>query len=353
MDDIYKILSIQDAWRLNKSSTTEHFEATEFWQDDASGVISVENRRIGSDPEERKLWLSQRTRGAQSLVVRFVWLTADVSKTEVDLSKQVKDQILDEFGLQLAYRYFHSFTSGVSALPKIINDDFERQAFAFCFAPKLASIWSHTRFKDQASGKTRPVTEGIIFNAKPSPSSDDPKVPRMSEMLSQLPCNPQVCCSPAFPAFLLSLHLGGQIQKDQTKIVAEMQRVESRTGHHDFHRQENPKPDELNKLSAQVSGHANRLASVSRKTAMIEELLHFIRNTERPGKKGSHQQDPDENISASESDGSSLLECFVKVLQGRLKMQKMETEYILKRVQVQMEAVRWPEVFFEGCSLTD
>jgi hypothetical protein len=334
MEDIYKILSTQDAWSLKNSSSTEHFDVTEFWED-AAGSISVENRRVGSEDQEREAWLERRTRDSQRLIVRFVWLKADLENKEVDLSKPIKNQIIDKFGLNLAYRYFHSFTCGVSALPKTVKDGSERQAFAFCFAPKLASIWSHTCFKDEVTGQASSVTEGIIFNAT---SASKPDGPKLSDMLSKFPCNRHVCRNPAFPAFLLSLHLGQQIQRAHTGIVGKMQVIEDRTGHHDFHRpQGNPNPERLaslNSLSAEVSGHALRLASVSRKAAMVRELLQFVRRIEQL--RRTSESNP---MLGPESDGLRLLEDFVEVLQDRLDMQNMETEFTLKRVQVQMEAI--------------
>lgn len=353
MEDIYNILSIAgDAWSLRDSSSNESFHATEFWQDDTSGAIKVKNRFI-EQPEQRREWLSLRTLDTQSLVLRLVWITAEPEKNKVDLSEPVKQEILDEFGLGLAHSYFRTFTCGVTALPVVHTKEFERQAYAFCFAPKLASVFSHTRFKTaQGSRRTNSVTEGIIFSPPPPPPPK-PGVPSKPEGLSKLdalkllrhsltkmPWDERLCRSPGFPAFLLSLYLSNQVQQTQNGIIHKVRQIESRTGHHDFKRdQEKRPPEELVELSAKTSGCATSLASISRKTAMIGELLQFVQEAERTRTASESSSEMDASSSRSAESEISLVERTVQVMQQRLKMQNLETDYLLKRVQVQLEAV--------------
>lgn len=343
MEDIYEIVSrTGGAWNVTHSDR-ESFEVTEFWKTDITGSITVDKRSVGPDPEERQRWLTQRRRESQSLILRLAWLTVDVEKQQVDISKPVEKEILKEFGIQLAHRYFKTFTSGITALPKTCAEDTERQAFAFCFAPKLASLWSHSRSKARHPDGYRAVTEGIVYIKAASRSKaaqpEAQKPPSFQNIISQIPWDPRVCQSPAVPALMLSLLLGQQIQQTQTAIIQEIKKVEVRTGHHDFHHQNQPAPDELSLLSARLSGFAARLASVSRKTTMVGELLSHVRSIQDSESKQRGSVDTTAEVAARDLEAAKLLQHNVQVLQHRLDMQSLETDFILKRVEVQLKAV--------------
>jgi hypothetical protein len=333
MEDFYKVLSSAgNAWSVGYSGR-QSFDVSEFWKNDTTGAITIDNRTIGPDPQQRREWLTRQRRDGQSLVLRLVCLSVDVGLRKVDISEPVEKELLDQFGLGLAHSYFKTFTSGVTALPKTITDQFERQAFAFCFAPKLASLWSHTQYNGLSPDEARVVTEGIVFikkTSKPNKQPAVPKPPSFQKIISKLPWDPQICRDPAAPALMLSILLGQEIQQTQTFILLEIRGIEARTGHHDFHDRTQPAPDELSVLSAKASGYAVRLASVSRKTAMLGELLAFLRGTEQATR---------DDGSVPRRAGSSPLQQHVLVLENRLKMQKLETDFILKRVEVQLQAV--------------
>lgn len=341
MEDIYKILSrTGNAWSVQHSNQ-ESFDVIEFWKADTTGSITVENRSVGPDPQERRQWLTQRRRISHSLILRLVWLTVDVAKQQVNISEPIEKEILKEFGIGLAHSYFKTFTSGITALPKRCMDDTERQAFAFCFAPKLALLWSHTQSNLQHPAEGRAVTEGIVYTKATPQLQTQPRLQKttLEQMISNIPWDNRTCRSPAIPALMLSLLLGQQIQQTQTNIVRELREVEMRTGHHDFHHQTQPAPDELSRLSARLSGYATRLASVSRKTTMVGELLSFIRSTEHAEKTRRRPINMSHDASGMSTEEEDLLQHNVQVLQHRLNMQKLETDFILKRVEVQLKAV--------------
>lgn len=334
MEDFYKVLSSAgNAWDVGYSGR-QSFDVTEFWKSDTTGAITIDSLTIGPDSQQRREWLAQHARDGQSLVLRLVCLSVDVGQRKVDISEEVEKELLDQFGLGLAHSYFKTFISGVTALPKTITDEFERQAFAFCFAPKLASLWSHTRYNGLSPDEARIVTEGIVFikkTSKPNKQPGVPKPPSFQKIMSKLPWDPQIYRDPAAPALMLSILLGQEIQQVQTFILLEIRKIEARTGHHDFHDRTHPAPEELSVLSAKASGYAVRLASVSRKMAMLGELLAFLRSTDQATRDGGsvpgHATEP------------SPLQQHVHVLESRLKMQKLETDFILKRVEVQLQAV--------------
>lgn len=349
MEDIYKILSkTGKAWNVRYTDRNS-FDVTEFWKADTTGSITVENHPIGSDPQSRKQWFTQRTRESESLILRLVWLAVDVELRQVDISEPVEKEIIEEFGIKLAHSYFKTFTSGITALPKLCTDDFERQAFAFCFAPKLASLWSHTRSKPDQTGEVKAITQAIMFIKATPKTKTQPAfhtITTLKSIISNMPWDPRICLSPAVPALMLSLLLGQQIQQTQSAVVGQVQEVESRTKFHDFHHHKQPAPVELESLSAKTSGYATRLASVSRKTAMAGELLNFIRNIESEEKMKRARTSGSNGAPGAGSDEISLLQHNVQVLQQRLDMQKLETDFLRKRVEVQLQAVSSHPFFY-------
>ena len=351
MTDFYMTVGADDIWQLPSHSDVHSIEATEIWLQPSEDKVNVKTRIIGPDEESRDAWLNQRTKGvgedAQSLLGRFVWLVADSNDMTISLSQPVQDILLKKFGLKLAYNYFRSFASGVTALPRVSTPDFDRRAYAFCYGPKIAAIWSHTMFKGERSGLC--VTEGLIFLRAPpkqaKPGGDPSKKNRnplkeLQGFLQKIPLSPAVCRSSAFPAYLFSLLLSREISQTQVGIAEKMRYIEGQTGFHDFEsRTKPPHQSELGPLSAKAGGFATKLAGVERKRHMVEKLLDFIsRHVDEDAKHGHkiglRAEDP-----GAETAEEHPLKFNAEVLRERLEMLAMDTAYTMKRVQIQIEAV--------------
>jgi hypothetical protein len=345
MEDVYRTLGgAVDLWDLPNSIDNDGFDATEFWLHHRSDKVEVKHRFV--TPAERDAWLTTRfiaspTPGHdQSLLARFVWLVADSETRSVNLSDTSQKVLRKHFCLTLAHGFFKTFITGVTAFPRVAKPTEDRRAYAFCYGPKLAAIWSHARFAG-ATAAAEGITEGIIYaRADPKNNIQQDQKPMLQTFLSMITINPHLARSSTFPVYLFSLLLGQQIDETQSEIRKAIRAVETRTGFHTFQsRKEMPNPAELMSLSATTSGHATKLAAVDRKSQMIDRLLKFIVTMVDEDEKHA----ADKNIpipgATTELNQFSLLRHNVDVLKERLAMQSLDTQYTLTRVQIQIEAV--------------
>ncbi|CAM1500796.1 Fc.00g099580.m01.CDS01 [Cosmosporella sp. VM-42] len=336
MDEIYQKINRFNPRTLNHSEDGDvvQFEATELWRDHSTGSITASNITVRIN--ELSKWLDEETRGqngvTESLVLRFVW-TELHDMVRVGLSKSVVNKIAARFGLELAYGYFQTALSGLNAFPKIQTPISENQAYSFCFAPNLAAIWSHNHFRPPMARKS--VTYGLVLS-KELPKEPSKKTKTLQKLLSS-GWNPTLLGHSMFPALLFSLMLGGESALTVNGMTTRVQEVEERTGHQKFKTKRKSRASGvLGDLSAEMSGYATRLASVERKSKTLEKLLDFIFQQVGEYKEGENQHTA---VLGGMVDGDDLVRHHAGALRQRLNMQVLETNYILKRVQVQIEAL--------------
>lgn len=339
MNDVFMKLGHKvKVWQIDDSPTASHsIETTEAWYSPDSGSVTVQDRHVSR--ADLDTWLEQRTKatnqGVKILVMRLVWVRVDPTLKQSNLSQSTRDILLDAFGVRLAFNYFQSFITGIVALPEETKK--RRQAYAFSYAPKLAAIWS----SDQHPPPYRCsiLTQGIIFVREPehTPKMEDRVSKTLRETLAS-GWDSNLIQNAMFPAYLLALLLGVQIDFTQQGITKKVQSLESRTGYHDFAtRQEEAATGLKQDLSAQASGWATKLASVRRKSRTIEELLGMIRERlameEEKIRNGSCELEP------KWLEGLDLFRHQVGVLKYRHDMQALDTQYMTKRVEIQIQAV--------------
>ncbi|KAF4954801.1 hypothetical protein FSARC_12018 [Fusarium sarcochroum] len=322
MDEIYHKIAEFNPRRLTQSHDVLSFKYSELWCRDDTGIVDY--YQGDTTIPDVASWLAAETRtskatGPESLILRLIWPKFSLDESRVELPEDAKEQILDKFGLELAYNYFSSCVAGVNAFPDVTKPEADQQAFAFCYAPKLASIWSHTRFKSPSS---RPgVTYGIIL-------AGDGEQRDLTRLLKSKSKWQLTTASHAmFPAFLFAFMFHGEIELTQGTMKPGIQQIEARTGYSDFKTErKHIAAGELGTLSAQMSGYATRLASTERKYKTLGKLLDFVQQRLSLGQSATPEAD-------------ALMKNHVGVLQQRLIMQAMDREYTLKRVQIQIDVL--------------
>jgi hypothetical protein len=344
MEEVYNTLTLTGAkwWDLQHSPNEETFKATQFWLDQTSKAVGVEIQTV--QPAQRDAWLKRRTDDkGRTLIARYVWLSATgPNKNEINLTKAVQNTLCEQFGLRTAYKYFHTFVSGVASLPRESTPEFERQAFAFCFGPKLAAIWSHRLSKTS----TDDITEGIIF------TQGDVVQQTYLEFISKIPWNHGICLSSAFLAYLFSMVLCSEIDTLQKNILQGVKEIEGETGFHGFAERKKKleqgrslATEAMVEMSAMASGFTTKLAGTGRKTDMIEQLLELMLKRASEDRANRERLASGRTAKEDEPDGGPILEAHVEVMRQRMKMQSSETKYIQERVQIQISAVSDGAVF--------
>ncbi|KAK7431733.1 hypothetical protein QQZ08_001670 [Neonectria magnoliae] len=347
MDEIYQQIADFNSRKFSHSPDVLFFEVTELWRNDATGAVKAFDST--NQVPDVATWLAEESRitksGTESLVLRLVWTDLDFDKKTVGLPKPAMTSILDKFGLELAYNYSLSCITGITSFPsKVVESNSEQEAHAFCYAPKLASVWSHTRFEDPTSLR-QSATYGIVL------AKEKQKV--VLKRLLHSKWQPNFSTHEMFPAFLYSFMLSAEIEMTLEGMKRRIQEVETRTGYASFEtKRKRAASGELGVLSAEMSGYASRLASAERKSVALEKLMAFIleksggqeataATTVAPtGATGAKVATPViMGTPGTASDGNSLMRNHTTVLQQRLGMQVLDKTYTLKRVQIQIEAL--------------
>jgi hypothetical protein len=141
-----------------------------------------------------------------------------------------------------------------------------------------------------------------------------------------------------------------EVHSMQNSIKVDVREVEVRTGYHRFaSRRERPAIGELGELSARMSGCETKLASVTRKVKTLEELCGFMSRNSHTDKQQLSQR-PSNRVDIS---GDEILDHSVGLLQGRLRMQAADNDYVMQRVRIQIKAVSRTNLSILEFMLTD
>ncbi|KAK0385987.1 hypothetical protein NLU13_5706 [Sarocladium strictum] len=340
MNDLYQKLGVAvKLWPIEDGpDASSDVEATEAWYNHETGRVNVQDRTVLTS--ELAGWLQQTSKpsnsGLETLVMRLVWVRVDPEKRHFNVSQSTREVLLKAFGLRLAYDYFQSFVTGVTKLPDEVTSNGLRETYAFSYAPKLAAIWSASHRPPPFRCST--LTQGLVFVRESARSSRSEQ--RVIQMLRQSLTHrwePGLISHHLFPAYLIAFLLGIQIDHTQQDIKKKVQSLESRTGYHDFAtRQEEAAMGFKQELSAKASGYSTKLASVERKSKTIHQLLTFI-SRRLSASEASDCLNPLDACVTAET--KALLQSQIDALQYRHDGQVLDTQYIVKRVDIQIQAL--------------
>lgn len=341
MEEIYQKLSLSDLWKITKPGNETSFDVTEVWLNHVSGKINIEQFRVtaASFPS----WLETETRqtssAEQSLLQRIAWLDIDVNERQIKLAKLIRNKLVDKFGLGLASSYFSTYVTGITSLPTSSDAVGERRSFALSHAPKLAALWCQQRFSREI--QRPPITRAVIYMPEEAKK-------RARDFLN-LTWHESLYHNAMFPAFLMAIQLEFETDKVQEVIKTSIREIEQRTGYHQFaSKADKLALGDLGPLAASASGYAAKLASVERKSKAVSKILEFMRQSIQES-RAQYRASVDATSydlpwAAAIEKSNALLDHHITVLNDRLQMQMVDTDYTLTRVKIQIEAVSKPLV---------
>lgn len=313
-------------WRAEYPSNLDQLCISEIWSDPVDSWRDVHERRIRIERE--KEWLpniSPKDEDGRHVVSRIIWVPCElVPPSEGSAAATILSQLIHSVDLEAAYAVSRTMFAGVTIVPRKDAAISNVRSYALSFHPKLAMIWSF----DSKTG----VTQGVCM-AEPSQMPSLQDLFRTYSSMEGYGKVPVVIC-----ASLLSL----QIDLTQSKLKNSVREVEQRTGYHQWAgRHEQPASGDLSTLSARMSGCETRAASITRKIEVVRVLTEFALKTSclsinqrcPPGLKESTVLDDGEKKS---------FEATVALLQDRLRMQNIDTQFFYRRIQVQIHAVSTP-----------
>ena len=234
--------------------------------------------------------------------------------TKIDLTNMAPPSslknIVDDFQLNMAYQFAKSSISGIAVLPPDPESP-EMQSYALVNHPKLSAIWSSSK-----TGAT--PTRAVIL------AGGDEYLRLMEVFKKPWPCD--AAAHPMFPGFLCGLILSLSVDEAHDDFKTDLRKVEASTGFHQFsNNRERPAKESYEELGAKVSGYSTKLAGISRKIRIGLELQEFIL---------THARDQRDN-----GKGVDLIKQYANLLNDRLKMQRLDNDYVMERAKVQQMAV--------------
>lgn len=331
---------------------TDYFSSRRLWDDSAQGasVSLFELWSVDGDTtlEDHDTQISeeniQQVSGhikmqlpagkSKTCLLRFIFF--EKKKAEIStslLTKEAMARLLDKMKMKPAYDYLSSCFADVETFPSK-NDSIDGSVtYGVCYHPKLAFAWNH--FDQTAEVSTRPHLQGIAFVQKAS---------EFKKIFTQQ-WERNVLLHPMFPAFVMAMHLTKRTEDYQNDAKGLVRKIEVRTRFHTFEsRRELPAIGDLGSLYAQMSGCATKLANHSRRLAMVDELHDFVLlNCDESHKDTKVQPYPSAVLSSCSltfrQSGSKIIRELIAVTKRRSGLQKADNSYILRRVEIQINAV--------------
>jgi len=326
MDKIFQHLSESNQlWQPCQSTAAKYVDVSEIWH--GCDTLQATSTRRKIMVEELGKWLNGGEKKyvndeIRSCVLRIVWIEYDPSIPQNNISDTALRSIIDSFDLTLANGYFRTWFAGAATLPLKRLPTRTIRSYSFSYHPKLAFIWS----RDTTANRI----QGICF-ALPT---------QIAYLRESLDTVRQLADQEMIIAFLCSLLLTAEADRSQDMIKKEVREIEVRTGYHQWSsRTEQAAPGDLARISAKISGCATKTASTSRKIKVIQQLNEFILENLQQIPTCPVGVSPTAQQISSATDNVQLLQSYVQLLQTRAKMQQVDTDFFLHRIDVQISAV--------------
>lgn len=248
-------------------------------------------------------------------LLRLVWvrLHKDVRPWQLNIRKSSLDAVLESFNVEEAYKYSFSSPSSFIIMPVRRIEHCNTFVFSLFMPDLFAVSWIH----DAGSGRI----DGVCW-------ADD----WISEMMQDIMSHQKGWARhPLFLALVVSVMLGRLLDRDLDREVKSIAAVENRTRYHGFkHTSVGTAEGGYASLSERMSGCAVSLAGLERISKVLNEFLEEISIYSKQYGGNDDFEWGDVNLKVDEC---------VETLKRRLKMQKIQVDYLSRRVEVQLTAL--------------
>ena len=318
MDSLLAFLSTNDQiWAHYDTTQRAELDVSELRCEPDNTSFRTFHRTL--QPSETEGWLTvpsdegvQRPNG--SCTLRVVWISRDRFQNVDDVAAHQLAHVLEAFELKMAYDYTRTTFATTVALHE--DHAIPRRVYAVCMHPKLSLVWRHD------NGSTR----AILF-------ADSASVQDFKSILDSQWC---FAHDPAFMAFVCALKLGREIDQEQDKVKQEIREVEVRTGYHRWSgRKESRAMGDLSLLAARMSGCTTKMASATRKTQVVKQLIELVLDGIKTSTSTQNAIAPNDAKAAT----SELL-AATELLGSRAHMQAVDTEFVQHRISAQVTALQ-------------
>lgn len=308
---VFDRAAVHPSFCFNESS--DNLEVSEIYASPASYQLQI-LQVPGVDVEA---WLTREApyESPMPALLRLVWipLHKEVRPWQLDTQKCSLDTFVKNFQVEEAYKYSFTSPACFAVIPACRRGGSDTRTFSLCIPDLFAVAWRN----DTRSGKT----EGVCW--APGWITET-----MQDLMS---LQKEWARNPLFLALVASVMLAYLLDRDLTREAMSIAAVENRTKYHGFKDTfVGIAKGDYASLSQRISGCAVLLAGLERICKVLNEFLSDISShAQRYGIKDN----PRSGTISMEVD-----EC-IETLKRRLKMQKIQIDYLSRRVEVQLTAV--------------
>ena len=296
------------------SEESDKLEVTEIWP----SHYSYELQRTQIPDANVGLWLTKSSLDETKAppLLRLVWvrMRGDQRFDKLDTRKSSLDTVLKNFELEEAYRYSFVSPASFALMPVRQTEHSDTLTFSLCSIPFFGIAWKH----DARSGRT----EGVFWGY-------DWAYETMCRMVNK---TKEWAQHPLFLALVASVMVGNSLDEVLATESFEISAVEARTKYHGYTNiAVEIAQGDYTSLSQRMSACAGVLAAVERDHKILNEFLIDI---------SLHSQRYDVGDNPSSRKVRLEVEDCVETLKRRLKMQKIRLDFLTRRVEIQLTAVR-------------
>ena len=237
----------------------------------------------------------------------------DPHSFELDVRQSSLDTVLQHFELEEAFRYSFINPAFFTLMPAGQTEHSDTLTFSLCSPHFFGIAWKH----DARRGKT----EGVFWG-------NDRVYEQMWHFMKKMK---DWARSPLYLALVVSVMVGNVLDGCLATEVAKISTVEARTRYHGFIDTAGEiAQGDYTSLSQRMSACAGVLAAIERDHKVLNEFLIDI----------SFCQRYDVGDDPRSRKGRMEVEDCVETLKKRLKMQKIQLDFLTRRVEIQLTAVR-------------
>ena len=292
------------------NETSDKLDVSEIWPSHTPDEL----QRTQIRDVDVELWLNKEPSEISALL-RFVWvrLHKEVRPWQFDIRESSLFAILGNFQIEEAYKYGFTSPASFAFMPVHQTEQPNMLVFSLCMPELFAIAWKY----DVRTGGT-----AAVFWA------DEWITETIQYIMNQQKAWAR---HPLFLALIASIMLGYLLDRDLDREMQSIAAVENRTRYHGFkYSSVGVAEGDYASLSQKMSGCAVSLAGSERIHSVLDEFLGDISFY---SEKYGANDDPKLKSVTVEAD-----KC-VETLKRRLKMQKIQIDYLSRRVGVQLTAV--------------
>ncbi|KAL4888547.1 hypothetical protein BDV59DRAFT_211044 [Aspergillus ambiguus] len=313
MEPFYNHINDQyQVWKPCQTTEVDWIDVSEIWLDQNANKVEQRKRIHHRDIPA---WLNQTVEG-HSRLLQLVWVNFRHMEKVYDISSPVLELLLENFHIEVAAQWNRTAFASLSSFPPVQYANDLVFSYSSSKYPKTAAAWSHIPSKN--------LTRGVFF-------ATQDRIPRLQSLLGSMKA---AAGHQMLVALVFGMSLSGIVENVHMEIKDKVHQVEVRTRFHPWTSlSEAPAQGSYPSLLQKMTGAKTRLASLCKKTEILQETCGFIRENLFCKHEGAVSLDI--SVSDLAKEAAEVIERYTRVLEKRTALQKADIRYFQERTEAQ------------------